>query len=48
MNDAVEVLELKGLDHSLQVEGDPAASLAVLRQVTERIGAFLKRNCQGV
>jgi hypothetical protein len=41
--DALEVLELEGLDHSLQVEGDPLASLDVLRQVTERIGAFLGR-----
>ena len=40
---AIEVLELEGLDHSLQVEGDPLASLEVLRQVTERIGAFLAR-----
>ena len=45
VNDVLEVLELEGLDHSLQVEGDPAASLEVLRQVTERIGAFLERNC---
>jgi hypothetical protein len=37
----IEVLEFDGLDHSLQVEGDPLASLDVLRQVTERIGAFL-------
>jgi hypothetical protein len=41
--DAVELLELDGLDHSLQVAGDPLASLDVLRQVTERIGAFLAR-----
>jgi len=41
--DAVEVLELVGLDHSLQLEGDPLASLDVLRRVTERIGAFLER-----
>jgi hypothetical protein len=41
--DAVEVVEFDGLDHSLQVEGDPGASLDVLRQVTERIGAFLGR-----
>jgi hypothetical protein len=41
--DAVEVVEFDGLDHSLQVEGDPLASLDVLRQVTERIGAFLGR-----
>jgi hypothetical protein len=41
--DAIEVLELEGLDHSLQVGGDPLASLDVLRNVTERIGAFLAR-----
>jgi hypothetical protein len=40
-NSALEVLELAGLDHSLQVDGDPLASLDVLRTVTERIGAFL-------
>jgi len=39
---SVSVLEFEGLDHSLQVEGDPLASLDVLRQVTERIGAFLE------
>jgi hypothetical protein len=39
--DAVEVVEFDGLDHSLQVKGDPLASLDVLRKVTERIGAFL-------
>jgi hypothetical protein len=38
---SVEVLEFDGLDHSLQVEGDPLASLDVLRQVTERVGEFL-------
>jgi hypothetical protein len=38
-----EVLELEGLDHSLQVPGDPLASLDVLRRVTERIGEFLGR-----
>jgi hypothetical protein len=41
-NETAEVLEFEGLDHSLQVEGDPLASLDVLRQVTERIGAFLE------
>jgi pimeloyl-ACP methyl ester carboxylesterase len=41
--DVVEVVEFDGLDHSLQVEGDPGASLDVLRQVTERIAAFLGR-----
>jgi hypothetical protein len=41
--DSIEVLELGGLDHSLEVEGDPLASLDVLRRVTERIGEFLGR-----
>ena len=40
---ALEVLELDGLDHSLQVSGDPLASLDVLRDVTARVGAFLGR-----
>jgi hypothetical protein len=39
--DGIEVLEFEGLDHSLQVDGDPPASLDVLRTVTERIRAFL-------
>ena len=41
--DSVEVVEFDGLDHSLQVEGDPLASLDVLRQVTKQIAAFLDR-----
>ena len=40
---SLEILELPGLDHSLQVDGDPLASLDVLRRVTERIGLFLER-----
>ena len=40
-NEALEVLELPGLDHSLQVSGDPHASLHVLGTVTECVGAFL-------
>jgi hypothetical protein len=40
---AIAVLELEGLDHSLQVEGDPLASLDVLRAVTENVSAFLSR-----
>ena len=40
-NEALEVLELPGLDHSLQVSRDPRASLDVLATVTERVGAFL-------
>jgi pimeloyl-ACP methyl ester carboxylesterase len=42
-NAALEVLELDGLDHSLQVSRDPLASLDVLRDVTARAGAFLER-----
>lgn len=42
-NELLELLELPGLDHSLRVEGDPIASLDVLRTVTERISAFLGR-----
>lgn len=42
-NDALEIVELDGLDHSLQVEGDPPASLDVLRDVTQRVSAFLER-----
>jgi hypothetical protein len=43
-NDVLEVVELEGLDHSLQVEGDPLASLDVLREVTERVAGFLERS----
>jgi hypothetical protein len=39
----IATLELPGLDHSLQVEGDPLASLDVLRNVIEHVGAFLSR-----
>jgi hypothetical protein len=42
-NELLEVLELPGLDHSLQVSGDPPASLAVLRDVTAAVSAFLGR-----
>jgi hypothetical protein len=40
-NPALDVLELPGLDHSLQVSRDPRASLDVLRTVTGRLDAFL-------
>jgi hypothetical protein len=40
-NPALETLELPGLDHSLQVSGDPRASLDALGLVVERVGAFL-------
>jgi hypothetical protein len=42
-NPLLEVFELPGLDHSLQVSGDPLASLDVLRDVTRRVGAFFDR-----
>jgi hypothetical protein len=42
-NEAIEVLELQGLNHFLEVPGDPIASIEVLRQVTERTGEFLDR-----
>ncbi len=42
-NPLLEVFELPGLDHSLQVSGDPLASLDVLRDVTLRVGAFYDR-----
>jgi hypothetical protein len=42
-NEALEVFELAGLDHSLQVSGDPPASLEALKTVTERMGEFLER-----
>jgi hypothetical protein len=37
----LQVVELDGLDHSLQRPGDPVASLGALRAVTDRIGTFL-------
>jgi hypothetical protein len=45
---SVEVLEFEGLDHSLQAEGDPLASLDALRTVTERIGDFLERRASSL
>jgi hypothetical protein len=42
-NPALEVLELDGLDHSLQLSGDPLASLDALRGVTARVGSFFDR-----
>ncbi len=38
--EALYVLELEGLDHSLQVAGDPSASLDVLREVSGRVREF--------
>ena len=42
-NDQLEVVELADLDHSLQVSGDPLASLGVLGDVTRRVAAFFDR-----
>jgi hypothetical protein len=42
-NPAVEVLEIGGLDHSLQVSRDPMASLDVLGDVTARVASFFAR-----
>jgi hypothetical protein len=42
-NEALEVMELDGLDHSLQIEGDPLGSIDVLRDVTAGIADFLER-----
>ena len=39
----LEVLELPGLDHSLEVPGDVAASLGALGTVTEAVAGFLTR-----
>jgi hypothetical protein len=36
-----EVLELEGANHSLQIEGDPLASVDALRVVTARIDEFV-------
>lgn len=40
-NPAVELLELDGLDHALQLPGDPQRSLRELRAVVKRIDRFL-------
>jgi hypothetical protein len=42
-NSALDVLEIGGLDHSLQSSGDPMASLDVLRDVTARFASFFER-----
>jgi hypothetical protein len=42
-NPVLEVLELGGLDHSLEVSGDPLASLDALRDVTAHVDRFFPR-----
>jgi hypothetical protein len=42
-NPALQVVELPGVDHGLQVTGDPGASLAALRQMTDALTGWLRR-----
>lgn len=42
-NPALQVVELPGVDHALQVAGDPGASLDALRQMTEALTDWLQR-----
>jgi predicted alpha/beta-hydrolase family hydrolase len=42
-NPALEVLEVPGADHALQVQGDLAGSLDALRQMTDGIRSWLRR-----
>jgi hypothetical protein len=42
-NRHIEVFELEGLDHGLEVPGDPLASADMLKAVTGRVGEFLDR-----
>lgn len=42
-NPSLEVVELPGLDHVLQVEGDPGASLDALHDMTEALMGWLGR-----
>jgi pimeloyl-ACP methyl ester carboxylesterase len=39
----IEMLELPGADHALQVPGDPVASLGALGRLAEAIARFVKR-----
>ena len=42
-NPHIEIFELDGLDHGLEVPGDPLASADMLKAVTGRVGEFLDR-----
>jgi hypothetical protein len=42
-NPALEIVELQGVDHSLQRKGDVQGSLDALRRVTQAVAAFLGR-----
>lgn len=41
-NPALEVVELPGVDHALQVPGDPGASIEALRQMTDALTGWLE------
>jgi hypothetical protein len=41
-NPALQVVELRGVDHALQVTGDPGASLDALRQMTQALTGWLQ------
>jgi hypothetical protein len=42
-NSRLDVVEVPGVDHALQITGDPAASLDALRQMTAALTAWLGR-----
>jgi hypothetical protein len=42
-NPVLQIVELSGVDHALQVAGDPGASLDALRQMTEALTGWLQR-----
>jgi hypothetical protein len=42
-NPALQVVELPGADHALQVAGNPRASLDALGQMTEALTGWLRR-----
>ncbi len=42
-NSAIEVLEVAGADHAIQIAGNPQASLEALRRVTEAVGDLAAR-----
>ena len=42
-NPAIEVLEIPGADHAVQVRGNPYASLDALRRITDAVGELAAR-----
>lgn len=42
-NPSFEIVEVSGVDHALQVPGDPGASLDALRQMTDTLRGWLQR-----